>query len=223
MQRIFSKKQPQPVPQQVNPQQQSAHAMNKMQLFAQKAEQTIDKKTAENELLRRKIIDLIKVGQKDNARKLLARKQKNEKMIEALHKRQAFMEKYMLQMEELQQNQEFMDTLNTANKVITKNRDNMEQMSDMLLDAKQMKQESEMARDELNDLIGADDEEDDDIAEMMKEYEDQVNDEMKKNLDQHDKKLLDQTKGKPAQQQQTQPTKKSKEEDIDELMKELLS
>ena len=226
MQKLFSKTpKPQPAPQQAHPQLASSdQAKAKIELFIAKTEEKIELKKKENEIMGRKIVDLLKEGKKDLAKRVLIRKKKNEEFIVSAGKKIIFMEKAMHHIEESISTQEMAETLTETNKILEKNREKHDEIMDNVHQVKEMKQASEMAHQELNELMNQnDDEEDEDLEAMMKEYEEQVNQEMKDKFKQADEQMGIQAKQKNPPQQQAAKQKEPPKKEFDALMKELLN
>jgi len=195
-----------------------SHAKERMALYIKQAEEKIEKKIKENEMLKAKAVELIKVGKKEDARKLVARKKRNEEFLNTLNKRIMTVDKYMGRLDEVQDHKDFMDILAQTNTVVGKNRDQMEQIQEVLQDAQATKNEAELARQELNDMLDVDDVmEDDEIEDMLKEYEDQVNEDLKQNLKKHDDKIFGLKPKQPVAQKEAK-----KKEDVDDLIQELM-
>ena len=162
------------------------------------------------------MVELLKAGQKDKARQLLVKKKRVDASVESMQKKIKFVEKQVLLLEENQGNKEFMDAMQTSNAAMAKGKVDVDKINDVLMDAKELKHESELAKQELDDMMDVDDDEDaDDLAEMMKEYEDQVNSDLKNNFKQADKQT--------APLKPTQQASSSKKQDFDDTMKQLLS
>ena len=195
-------------------------ARAKMEAFVASCESKIEAKEKESELIKRKVVDLLKVGQKQNAKKLLIRKKKNEELVVQLQKRAAMMEKKIITMEEMQTNAEFVNTIKESNQIINKRKMDAQEAMDTLEQARDLKQQSEMYHQELDDLLHDQEDDDDDIADLMKEYEDQVNEDLKKDFQAADKHILDKKPVLKPAQQQAAPKKK---DDFNDLLNGLLN
>ena len=128
-------------------------ARAKMEAYIATCESKIEQKEKESELIKRKVVDLLKVGQKQNAKKLLIRKKKNEEMIQQLQKRMAMIEKRMISVEEMQVNTEFVNTIKDTNQIIQKRKLEVDQARETLDQARELKQQSEMYQQELDEML----------------------------------------------------------------------
>ena len=195
-------------------------AKEKLEKFLKTTDDKMDKTNKEIEQLEREVKQHIMDKRKDKATIVLKKiKQKKEVLLKC-QKQSTMMHKQMALMEDTEQDMGLFDAIKSANAVNQKNRDQQEQLQDELMKAKELDQESKMRRDELNELMD-DDEDQDEIDDMLKEYEQQAADEMKLGFKDADKTIID----KKAQTQtgQTQPAQKQKDNNFDSLMAELMN
>ena len=199
------------------------NAKNKMETYLKTCEKKVADKEKENVLIKNKIIDLLKKGDKDVARKFLKRKKKNEELILMLEKRMAMMEKQLTSLEDMQTTTEFIGVIQDTNKAIKKNKVNADDAMDVIKHASELKDMARSENEQLEGLLEDDLEDDDDIADMMKEYEDQVNEDMKKGFEHADKYIIDKDpskeKPKPSQKDNVKPAKK---EDFDDMLSKMM-
>ena len=197
-------------------------AITKMQAYVDTANKKILTKEKENELIRAKAVELIKAGQKDKARKLVGRRQKNDKFVAVLLKRITYMEKNLITMEEMKHNYEVAQIAKETNDYLNKQRDKMDGLQDELLDAKEAKLESDLNAQQLDSMFeNLDEDLDDDLKDMMAEYEAQVDQDMKDTFDKADSKLITKPQKVPAQQKEVQQPKQ--DDKFDQMMAELMN
>lgn len=197
-----------------------ALAADKMEAYITSSDAKIEKLTKENELIKEKIIGLIKIGKKDVAKRFLLKKKKNEELMASIQKRTIAMQGYLTGFESMKESQEFAQTLALANGALQANKQNMDQAQEVLQEAREMKQESQMRAHEINELLNQELEEDDeDMDEMMKYYEQEVANDL---LKQHEKAMP----SKPAEQKAVQKpatAAPAKKDDFNDMLGKLLA
>lgn len=195
-------------------------AKEKLEEGIKKTDDKIEKTNQEIAQLENEVKLLIQQKRKDKATVVLKKLKGKKEVLIKLQKQSNFLTKQMGLMEDTEQDMDLLDTMKAANKVNEKNRNKAEELNDELMKAKELQDEANQRRNELNDLMD-DDEDEDDLADMMAEYEQQANDELKLGFNNADKNIIsDKGQAIPAQKN-TQASKK--EDNFDSLMAELMN
>ena len=193
-------------------------AAEKMEAYISASESKIEKLTKENELIKEKIVGLLKIGKKDMAKRFLLKKKKNEELMASIQKRTMAMQGFLLNMEDMKQNQEFVQAMAAANTAMQAKQQDVEAVQQVLQDARDFKQESELRQNEMDELLNEANEDDEDIDEMMKYYEDEIATDMKK---QHEHAMpVKKTEPKLVQKPQAAAVKK---DDFEDMLGKLLT
>lgn len=194
-------------------------AKETLEVAVKKTEDKVEKVNSEISVLEAEVKSLIQQKRKDKATVVLKKLKGKKEILIKLQKQGNFLYKQMGMLEDTESDMDLMETMKQVNTVNAKNRDKQEELTDELMKAKEMQQEAEQRRSELNDLMEDDDDEDD-LDDMMKEYEQQANDEIAMNFDKADKNIISESKI-GAQTQKAQTGKK--EDNFDSLMSELMN
>lgn len=194
-------------------------AKEKLEDGLKKTDDKIDKVNQEIGALETEVKSLIQQKRKDKATVVLKKLKGKKEVLIRLQKQSNFLTKQMGLLEDTEQDMDLLNTMKDVNKINAKNRDKQEELTDELMKAKELQQEADQRRNELNDLMD-DDEDEDDLNDMMAEYEAQANDELAHNFNTADKNLLP-DKGQAVPQKQAQGAKK--DDNFDSLMAELMN
>lgn len=194
-------------------------AKETLEVAVKKTEDKVEKVNSEISVLEAEVKSLIQQKRKDKATVVLKKLKGKKEILIKLQKQGNFLYKQMGMLEDTESDMDLMETMKQVNTVNAKNRDKQEELTDELMKAKEMQQEAEQRRSELNDLMEDDDDEDD-LDDMMKEYEQQANDEIAMNFDKADKNIISESK-MGAHTQKAQAGKK--EDNFDSLMAELMN
>jgi ABC-type nitrate/sulfonate/bicarbonate transport system substrate-binding protein len=130
--------------------------------------------------------------------------------------------KQVAQLEESEEDRDLVEALKEANKYQEKNREKHEALADELMKAKELEDEHKQRRAEIDDLLAPDEEENEDLDAMMKEYEDEVKDEIALGFKDADKNIITPNKTPVAQTNTAKPQQK-KDENFDSLMADLMN
>lgn len=194
-------------------------AKEKLDDNLKKTEEKLDKLNGEITLLENEVKAHIMNKRKDKAAVVLKKLKGKKEVALKMQKHSALLAKQSGLLEDTEADLELFETMKEVNKINQKNRDQQDLLRDVLATAKELDQEAKMRRDELNDLM-EDDDEQDDLDDMMKEYEDRANDELKMGFANADKNII--TPGKQATQLPGQQNAK-KADNFDNLMAELMN
>lgn len=193
-------------------------AKEKLEDAVKKTEDKVEKVNNEIAQLETEVKTLIQQKRKDKATVVLKKLKGKKEILIKLQKQGNFLYKQMGMLENTESDMDLMETMKQVNAVNSKNRDKQEELTDELMKAKEMQQEADQRRSELNDLM-EDDEDEDELDDMMKEYEQQANDEIAMNFNKADKDII--SESKIGQTQKPQAAKK--EDNFDSLMAELMN
>lgn len=195
-------------------------AKEKLEDGIKKTDEKIEKVNQEIAVLEAEVKSLITQKRKDKATVVLKKLKAKKEVAIKLSKQANFLTKQLATLEDTEQDMDLLDTLKQTNKINAKNREKQEELTDELMKAKELQDEATQRRNELNDLMD-DDEDEDDLNDMMAEYEAQANEELALNFNAADKHLIS-DKGQTAPAQKSaQPAKK--EDNFDSLMAELMN
>lgn len=195
-------------------------AKEKLEDGVKKTEDKIDKVNQEITVLENEVKSLIQQKRKDKATVVLKKLKGKKDVMLKLQKQSTFLHKQMALLEDTEQDMDLLDTMKSVNKINAKNRDKQEELTDELMKAKELQDEANQRRNELNDLMD-DDEDEDDLNDMMAEYEQQANDELAMGFKNAEKNIIsDKGQAIPAQKN-AQGAKK--EDNFDSLMAELMN
>lgn len=197
-------------------------AKEKLEDAVKKTDEKVEKINNEIAQLENEVKSLIQAKRKDKAAVVLKKLKSKKEMLIKLQKQSNFLAKQAGLLEDTEQDMDLMETMKQVNKVTEAQRNKQEELTDELMKAKELQQEAEQRRAELNDLMD-DDEDEDELNDMMAEYEAQANEDeklrMAQNFDKAQKGIITEQPGKTAQTQA--PAKK--QDNFDSLMAELMN
>lgn len=215
----------------VDPVQQQKIQQEKAQFQTDKAKETIEEQMKKMEekvekanqeiaVLETQVKQHLMEKKKDKAAVVLKKLKAKKENAAKLTKMSMALQQQLINLESTTDDSDFIEAIKAGNKVQEANRDKYEQQAEEIQKMKELQEEHKMRQGEIDDILNMDDDQDD-LDEMMKEYEQQAADEMAMNFEKTDKMI----QKNPAQTNpaQTQPAKAQKKDDFDSMLAGLMS
>ena len=215
----------------VDPVQQQKIQQEKAQFQTDKAKETIEEQMKKMEekvekanqeiaVLETQVKQHLMEKKKDKAAVVLKKLKAKKENAAKLTKMSMALQQQLINLESTTDDSDFIEAIKAGNKVQEANRDKYEQQAEEIQKMKELQEEHKMRQGEIDDILNMDDDQDD-LDEMMKEYEQQAADEMVMNFEKTDKMI----QKNPAQTNpaQTQPAKAQKKDDFDSMFAGLMS
>lgn len=184
-----------------------------------KMEEKVDKANQEIAALETQVKQHLMEKKKEKATVVLKKLKAKKENAAKLTKMSMALQQQLINLESTTDDSEFIEAIKAGNKIQELNRDKFEQQAEEIQKMKELQEEHKMRQQEMDDILNMDDDQDE-LDDMMKEYEQQAADEMALGFDKTDKLIQ-----KPAQTQpaQTQQPKAQKKDDFDSMLAGLMS
>ena len=173
----------------------------------------MDASQAKAETMEKEMMELIKAGKKDQAKRLMVKVKNEKQKVINYQGREALLSKQIVTLEAVMDDSDITDVLKDTNKQLEKAQEKQNDFMDQVEQGKELQAELDGQRDMINDML-IDQDEQDELDDEFAQYEQMAADDMMKNFNNNDANIIS--------QQQTQP-QTQKKDDMDDLFAQVLN